>query len=363
MIKNIVSPTALFFLLIGWCIQVPAMNKQSVPEKTTKFVSFPDFFNFDIPKPWPPYEDAVNYFLDKVTDEKPNFVLVCGDLVNGHWWDSPQCVEHMGSVYYSAWVNRLKEHGLKFYTSIGDHELGDDPWPKSKLELIPSFENVYREHLNMPENGPDNKKGLAYFVREGDLLIVTVEPFEVIGDSMHIDVMGKQLEWFKKVLKENSDSKFKIVQCHVGLWGNIKARSSSSLMLNGGKGSEFYQVMKENGIDLYLAGEFHDVTILESDGIWQIVHGSSWGREIVNTEDYLVGEVKGNEMTLQMKRIYMDAQGEYMWNLNKDKGPRKKVQINERTIKNGPEITGTLIIRKEGGQTTFINRTGFFCNP
>ena len=131
-------------------------------------------------------------------------------------------------------------------------------------------------------------------------------------------------------------------------------------MLNNGKESEFYKVMKENDIDLYLAGEFHDVTILESDGIWQIVHGSSWGREIVNTEDYLVGEVKGNDLILKMKRIYMDALGEYMWNVNKAKGPREIVQINERTIKNGPEITGILTIRKEKNKKTYINQSGLF---
>jgi len=358
--KRLVFYGAFIVLIFTNSFTIFAQHEDHIPNKTTRFVSFPDFFNFDIPKPWPEYEDAVNYFLNKVSDEKPNFVLVCGDLVNGHWWDSPQCVEHMGTVYYSAWVSRMKEHGLKFYTAVGDHELGDDPWPKSKLALIPHFENVYHKNLKMPENGPDNKKGLSYFVREGDLLIVTVEPFEVIGDSMHIDVMGEQLEWFRKVLKENSDAKFKIVQCHVGLWGEIKARSSSSLMLEKGKDSEFYKVMKENNIDLYLAGEFHDVTVLESDGIWQIVHGSSWGREIVNTEDYLVGKVKGNELVLQLKRIYMDASGEYMWNLNKDKGPRKTVKINEKTLKNGPEITGTLTIRKENGKKSLINKTGYF---
>lgn len=350
----------IVILMHGLGLSVFARGKDHIQANTIRFVSFPDFFNFDIPNPWPPYEEAIDYFFNQVKNEQPDFVLVCGDLVNGHWWDSPQCVEHMGTIYYSAWVNRMKEHDLKFYTAVGDHELGDDPWPKQKLALVPHLENVYRENLKMPLNGPENKKGLAYYVREGDLLIVTVEPFEVMGDSMHIGVVGKQLEWFKNVLKENSDAKFKVVQCHVGLWGEIKARSSSSLMLEGGKDSDFYKTMKEYGIDLYLAGEFHDVTVLESDGIWQIVHGSSWGREIVNTEDYLVAEVKGNELSLQMKRIYMDAQGNYMWNLNKDKGPREKVSINERSLVNGPEVTGTLTIRKENGRTNLLNRTGYF---
>jgi hypothetical protein len=329
-------------------------------KETVKFVSFPDFFNFDIPEPWPKYDEAVDYFLGEVKKEKPGFVLVCGDMVDGRWWDSPQCVEHMGTVYYSAWIRRMEKHGLKYYTAVGDHELGDDPWPKWKVDLIPHFEKIYTDYFKMPQNGPENKKGLAYYVREGDLLLVTVETFEVIDDSLVVDVTGQQLEWFDRVLSEHADAKFKIVQGHVGLWGDLKIRSSSMLKISGEKDSDFYQTMKKHGVDAYLCGEFHDVTVLEEDGIWQIVHGSSWGRTMINTQDYLVGEVHGDELHLTLKRIYMDASGEYMWNVNKDRGPNEIVTINERTLRDGPETTGTLTIRNSNGKKEYSNQTGYF---
>ena len=56
----------------------------------------------------------------------------------------------------------------------------------------------------------------------------------------------------------------------------------------------------------------------------------------------------------------MDAQGEYMWNLNKDKGPRETVKINEKTLKNGPETTGTITIKKGKGKKEYIRRSGIF---
>ncbi len=325
-----------------------------------RFVSFPDFFNFDIPDPWPKYDEAVDYFLTQVRNEKPDFVLVAGDIANGHWWDSPQCVEHMASVYYQAWIRRMNRHGLRFYVAVGDHDLGDDPWPPEKLKLAPYFENAFRNHFKMPANGPCGKKGLAYSVRQGGLLLVTVETFEAMGDSMHVTVTGGQLEWFKNVLNDNQDAAFKIVQGHVPIWGENRSRSSSRLMLEGGRESAFYRAMAESGVDLYLAGEFHDVTVLESDGIWQVVHGSSWGREIVDAEDYLAGRVEGNRMELSLKRIYFDASGEYMWNLNKDRGPRETVRINAGTLSNGPETTGTLTIVREGGKKTYTGRKGYF---
>ncbi|MFT3739770.1 MAG: metallophosphoesterase [Breznakibacter sp.] len=350
----------LIFILLAMIPGGISAQKKNIKNQTFKFVSFPDFFNFDIPEPWPPYDEAVNYFLDQVKSENPRFALICGDLVNGHWWDSPQCVEHMGAIYYSGWKRRMAQHNLKYYTAVGDHELGDDPWPAEKRKLVPHFERVYAQYLQMPANGPESKKGLAYYVREGDLLIVTVSPFDVVEDSMRIQVAGEQLEWFNKVMDNHRDAKFKIVQCHVGIWGNIKARSSSSIMLENGRESMFYKAMKQHGVDAVFTGEFHDVTVLESDGIWQIVHGSSWGRKIVNTQDYIVGEINGNTLTLTMKQIFMDAQGDAMWNLNKKPGPQEKVSINERTLKNGPEITGTLVIENNGGAKKVIRKDGVF---
>jgi hypothetical protein len=355
-LKN--SFLTVFFTALTLCLFT---NCQKIEKaKTLNFVSFPDFFNFDIPEPWPKYEEAVDYFLKQVQNENPKFVMVDGDMVGGRWWDSPQCVEINGSIYFSGWARRMNKYGLTYYTAIGDHELGDDPWPKEKRTLIPHFEKAYTDNLKMPLNGPEHKKGLSYFVREGDLLLITVETFEVVNDSMRIQVAGKQLEWVEKTLAEHQDAKFKIVQGHVGLWGTLNARSSSQLMLEKGRESAFYKTLVKYGVDAYFAGEFHDVTVLEDQGIWQIVHGSSWGRKIVNTQDYLVGQIEGNKLHFTLKRIYMNAEGDYMWNVNKPRGPREKVTIDPKTLKEGPEVTGTLTISLKDGVKTYSNISGYF---
>jgi hypothetical protein len=364
--NGVIFLTALFISFVYGIFETPAQDgsssaaQKSTPAESWTFVSTPDFFNFDVPNPWPQWDSAVNWYLDLIKSENPDFIMVDGDLVNGHWWDGPKCIEHMGAIFYSGWKNRMREHHLKYFVAVGDHELGDDPWPNDKLKLVPDFERVFAQQMAMPDNGPPNKKGLAYYVLHKNTLFVTVETFEVQDGQMHMNVLGEQLRWFKNVLAKHKDADHIIVQGHVPIFGHPKSRSSSSLMLEGGKDSEFWNVMKKAGVDLYLCGEFHALTVSEADGIWQLVHGSSWGREVVNNQDYLVCKVTPDNLRLEMKTFPMEAKGDYMWNLHKDKGPREIVDISNETREKGPTTTGTLTIQKTKDGKKFLNRTGVF---
>ena len=85
-------------------------------------------------------------------------VLVAGDLVEGRWGrdDSRSgvfgrcaprpsgCAPGGGRprVYYPAYRQRFADHGLRTYTAVGDHEIGDDPWrtptrPLDRLQAAP----------------------------------------------------------------------------------------------------------------------------------------------------------------------------------------------------------------------------------
>lgn len=347
-------------MLLVVALPFAAQAQEQDSQEAWTFVSFPDFFNFDVPNPWPQWDDSVDWFLQQVTAEDPAFVLIAGDMVNGHWWEGPRCVEQMGALYYSDWIQRLRKHELTFYTAIGDHELGDDPWPPEKAELVPHFERVFNQHMQMPQNGPEHKKGLAYYVLHNNSLFITVETFEMVDHNLHAQVTGEQLAWFKQVIADHPNVDHIIVQGHVPIFGEINSRSSSRLMLEQGKDSAFWQAMKEAEVDLYLCGEHHAVTVLESDGIWQLVHGSSWGRQVVDTMDYLVCDVTPDALRLQMKSFPMEAQGEPMWNLHKNRGPREIVEIPQAAKAAGPQVIGTLTIRKADGGKRYENRSGVF---
>ncbi len=343
-------------------VQATSQQTTSSSEAWT-FVSFPDFLNFDVPNPWPEWEPAIEWFFNQVKTEQPDFVLMAGDLVNGHWWDGPKCIEHMAAVYYGGWIRRVQTHGLKYYVAVGDHELGDDPWPAEKVALVPHFERAFARHLAMPDNGPPSKKSLAYYVLHKDTLIVTVATFEVVDGKMRVAVLGDQLEWLRHVFKSNANARHIIVQGHVPVIPPAKRRSSSGLVLEGGTKSAFWQILKEANVDLYLCGEHHAVNVAEADGVWQIVHGSSWGREVVDTQDYLICRVTPEGLELKLKSFPLESKGEYMWNLHKDRGPREIVQVPTHAKSTGPRVIGTLTIRKTPSGKQFTHRTGVFAEP
>lgn len=348
-----------FFFISGCrcpCLGFGQSNSQSAGPWV--FVSSPDFFNFDVAYPQPQWEPAIDWFLKQVRGENPDFFLIAGDLVNGHWWDSREQLEHLSAVYYGNWSRRMKNYGLTAYAAVGDHEMGDDPWPAEKIAIVPLLKKAFSEHLGMPTNGPAGMEGWAYYVLHNNTLVITVEQFEVRDGQMRLTVGGEQLKWFEQVLKDHRGDDHIIVQGHLPVFGPVKARSSSYLMLQDGTESDFWRLMKEYGVDLYLCGEFHDITIGLKDDIYHIVHGSSWGR--VETINYLVVKVWPDKLELTMKEFPVDLKGGNIWNINKPKGPRQIVEIPEEVRKNGPRIIGTMTIEKTGDKKQFLNRSGVF---
>ena len=72
------------------------------------------------------------------------------------------------------------------------------------MHLAPIFAEQFSKILNMPRNGPDHKKGLAYSITKENLAVISVDTFEDAGDRMSMTVSGKQLEWLKNGTEEIS---------------------------------------------------------------------------------------------------------------------------------------------------------------
>ncbi|OHB78034.1 MAG: hypothetical protein A2Z25_05070 [Planctomycetes bacterium RBG_16_55_9] len=337
--------------------QVPPNGVSYV--KPWRFVSIPDFVNVDLTYPQPGWEETLDYVLKAIKAENPEFVLVAGDLVMGRWPDKDS-IKKYAEMYYPAWIKRMEDHGLKFYTAIGDHEIGDNPWRGEKADLVPTFKKQFQKYLKMPFNGPLHMKGTAFWFIHENALFVSVDVFETgegpqggIGPK----VTGEQLEWFEQVLDENPGLEHVIVMGHTPILGPVAKESSSGLMLEGGQDSPLWQTLKKQGVDLYLCGEVHAITCTQTDGVLQIAHGGLFGYN--PRVNYLVATVFADRIELTLKELEIVNSAERLWQEGNNR-PHEKISIAEDVKRRGFVTVGTATLRTEGSHGVLTGATGYF---
>jgi hypothetical protein len=356
----------------------------------------PDFLNTDIGDTraragagWDPgdptsinesWRRALDVILDEVQAEEPAAVLVAGDLVDGHWGmdvapatgifgpvgtrqEQLAAVTNAGALYFGQWASRFRERGLRALPALGDHEIGDNPWPAGSFALaaVPTFKKAWADTFTRTPAGvhryPMRPVGTpfedtAYAVRIANTLFVTVDAFHVGTRGVRAGVWGSQLRWLDGLLgnARRNGVEHIVVQGHPPVLGPVRARHSSKLTMRGGAESPFWQLLDRHDVDLYLAGEMHDMTTLTADGVVQVVHGAlaTYGQA-----NYLVGRVYDDRIELTLKEFTgARTDKDTLWNTDR-RGPARGIQFHR-----GPVTVGTMVIDKTGGGTVLRQRRG-----
>jgi hypothetical protein len=287
--------------------------------RTLRLLSSPDFLNADVgdlrkgPGFWDPhrsanstspaYERAIGRVLDDWEGQRPDAVLVAGDLVDGRWGRDAHHTGNFGPVgnaaqrataarlaaatYYPQYLRRFRTHHLDLYPAVGDHEYGDNPWSTSKRRLAPVFREQFARYFTRTPSGRPRFRdhptgphaGTAYAFRPApDVQVVSIDPFDIAPDHARIRVDRQQLRWLVGVLRkaQRDGVRWTIVQGHVPIVEPVRSRGSSDLHYPGGSRSRLWKVFEKYGVDLYLCGEVHDVTATTRDGILQLAHGGAF---------------------------------------------------------------------------------------
>jgi hypothetical protein len=367
----------------------PSTVAQEVETPSYSFVSMPDFLNADIGdvrdmSGWDhgdpnsinsSYRRALDVVLDEVEAEQPGSVLVAGDLVEGHWGvdventgifgpvgtfaEKQRAVVRAGNLYYSQWAERFAERGLTVFPAVGDHEIGDNPWPPGgfKYRTFRTFKDTWATHFAgsryplRPVGTPWEKTAYAtYLSPDADVLLITVDVFtRVAGGGVVADVRQGQLDWLDGLL-ETTAAKHVLVQGHTPVLGPVRQRNSSGLMLQGGAESPFWQTLeRHDGRVLnvvYLCGEVHDFTAHAEGGVVQIAHGSiiTVGEGGYN---YVEGRVYPNRLEFEVKRIdriSLDTSAK-LWATS---WKRPNIGV---TYARGSRSAGTAVIGDDGSRT------------
>jgi len=244
-----------------------------------EFVVIADFLNQDTLSPKQEKHSA--RVLNAIAQENPEFVMIPGDLAMAHWFITEANVRTSGNRIYEKWKARFNKRDLDYYTAIGDHELGDLPAINYLLQgyLLPEFKRTYKRNFNLPKNGPEGYKELAYFFVEKNTLFITVMTFDIKGWFVTPELSQSQLTWLDEVLERFEDKvNHIIVQGHLPVLPVKSSNYSSKLMVKGNSQSELWQIMAKHNVDYYLAGEFHSLDVSHKDGITQIVTGGLVGK-------------------------------------------------------------------------------------
>lgn len=357
-----INPIGKFLLIFYACGISLNINAQEPAGEPWTFVSIPDFLNFDIEYPQEGWEDALGYILESMKHEGPAFAMVAGDLVMGHWGTDRAEIDQWADKYYPPWIQRFNDHGLKVYAAIGDHEIGDNPWRGKKAAAVPFYKEAFRRHLKMPLNGPEHMLGTAFYWIHKNALVVAVDVFEP-GESKQgaiaAGVTSKQLEWFEEVLKTHRNAvDHIIVMGHTPILRPVRTFSSSGMLTEKGRESEFWRTMVRYGVDLYIAGEVHAVTCTQRDGIQQVAHGGLIGR--TTKPNYMVVKVYEDRLELVIKEIDLINGTARLWQKNKARGPWNTITIADERKRKGFTPIGSVSIIKNGGEKRFESVAGFF---
>lgn len=343
------------------CASFASVSVAADDIKPWKFVCIPDLMNNDVKYPDPRWDDALDFVLNSIKNEDPDFVVVPGDLVMGRWSHNAEHLEKMADIYLPAWTRRMEAHGLKYYVAVGDHEIGDDPWQGDKRQLVPLYKQKFVEHIAMPKNGPTGFKGTTFYIKHKNLLLVAMDEFEQDADgNVHVRTGEVQQAWLRTTLIDHQDTPHRVVMGHVPVLPGWKARSSSRMSMPGGSNSPLWKIMAERKTDLYLCGEVHDITMQQRDNVLQVVSGSQPSN--VPELNYLVVTVHPDRLDLEMKKIETILEGSDSTEHDPygvDPYLKRIVRISEENKKKGMQIVGTMTINKAGGER-FVNRSGIF---
>lgn len=362
------------------------------------------------------YRGASQVLLEAVAAEDADFLTVSGDMLytrwpkNGQLGDSSAAfhIRKQGDIYYDAWIAAVEQHGGfdldDVYTIVGDHEIGDNDWGANKRRLIPTYKQLYVEKLGNESTlaagayvaAPAEFAGRTFAVQRGNLLLIGLDQFETFDaagkfsqasgqiSTVKIDVTGAQLAWLEDTLtRANNDPAIDhiAVMGHAPIAGQsgVKVGHSSGLKNATDEDGPLWQTLVSHGVDLFLPGEVHDISVQQVGGVLQVINGTNIfqptghagigniGFDLhapaTSEQNYLVVEVYESRIELTLKQIetkIWGSQGLANDPVNDEPYKNRETRVAIETAAAGFQTVGTLTIDKSSGTPIYRNRSGKF---
>ena len=271
-----------FFLLFCFFIHAPGLEAQE-PIQAWKFAVISDTQgnNRENNSKSCINDGVVSAIAEDIAREKPDFVLVAGDLVNG--WFKNGGTDY--AVQYANWkkaVAPVYRAGIRVYPIRGNHDSGPEriALPPLPAHLEPPadtplvLKKVFREafpEAYIPKNGPNDEISLTYSFFHKNAFIIGLDQFTGGQHKVNQEWLDKQL-----VTSENR---------HIFIFGHEPAFETGhkdNLAFYREARDRFWDSIGKTGGRIYFCGHDHFynralISDSNGNGIWQIIAGTGGG--------------------------------------------------------------------------------------
>lgn len=241
---------------------------------------------------------------------------------------------------YPRLLNYMAVHGVSsVYVAVGDHEIGDNNWALgTRSNAVPYFKQAFAKYFTKNSDGYSRFNGTlggvplrpigtpyqdtSYAFQIANVLFVVVDEFRqdtptlllgrlgtvktTIGNDGHIQWLGKLLA----AAKQQPDIRHIIVSGHLPVLSPVRGRLSSMLYLDWQQNSVFWKLLQKYQVDIYLAGEVHQTTVIKDPDfhIIQIIHKGGCCKKD-NLSGFLVGRVYVDRIEFEQQSLQVNSLG------------------------------------------------------
>src|SRR5882757_9115332 len=184
----------------------------------------------------------------------PEFIIFPGDEIIGLTPDRDQLL-----AQWRHWLDHemgwLDRGAIPMWHATGNHTTYDE-----------MSEQVFREVLGLPLNGPAGQQGLSYWVRRGDLLLVFVNTlWSGLGGEGFLET-----QWLEDVLRFNSDASHKLVIGHHPVYSVNGYSGPWQRDVEPVAGAAFWDILVKHGVRAYLCSHILAFDVQVHRGVLQI---------------------------------------------------------------------------------------------
>lgn len=203
---------------------------------------------------------------------QPEFIVFTGDEVIGLTADQAELEAQWQHWLKNemAWLDRNK---TPIWHCTGNHTTYNQ-----------MSERVFREALELPQNGPSGQEGLSYWVRRDDVLMVFVHTlWSGLGGEAYVEA-----NWLEQTLRSHADANHKFVVGHHpafpvnGFAGDYQRTIAPECV------ERFWDVLINNEVTAYLCSHILAYDVQVQRGVLQIcTAGAGTAHRMPEGDEYL----------------------------------------------------------------------------